>query len=47
MELADALWQLWLIYWVSGALVGSFFGTLLALAVRAGVRKLLKWLREK
>ena len=43
MDIGDALWQLWLIYWVSGAVVGSFIGTLLALATRAIVRKTLIW----
>lgn len=42
MDIADALWQLWLIYWVSGALVGSFFGTLLAFGARALYRKVVK-----
>lgn len=45
MNIGDALWQLWLIYWVSGAVVGSFIGTLLALGVRALFKKMLKWSR--
>lgn len=39
-ELSQQLWFLWLVYWVSGALVGSFVGTLLALSVRALWRKI-------
>lgn len=42
MDLADALWQLWLIYWVSGAVIGSFVGTMLAFGVRALWRKLTR-----
>lgn len=45
MDIGDALWQLWLIYWVSGAVVGSFVGTLLAFAVRALVRRIIVWSR--
>ena len=43
MDIGDALWQLWLIYWVSGAVVGSFVGTLLAFGVRALIIKVVKW----
>lgn len=42
-DIGDALWQLWLIYWVSGAVVGSFIGTLLAFGMRALFRKVLEW----
>lgn len=40
MSLTDQLWFLWLAYWVSGALIGSFFGTLLAFGIRAIWRKI-------
>lgn len=40
MNLVDQLWFLWLAYWVSGAVVGSFVGTMLAFAIRALWRKL-------
>lgn len=42
MDIGDALWQLWLIYWVSGAVVGSFVGTLLAFGVRGIVGRIIK-----
>lgn len=45
MNIGEALWQLWLIYWVSGAVVGSFIGTLLALGTRALVKRIIKALR--
>ncbi len=47
MEIAEALWVLWLVYWVSGALVGSFFGTLLALGVRALYKKIVNRNKEE
>jgi len=43
MNIGEALWVLWLVYWVSGAFVGSFFGVLAALGVRALYRKVVKW----
>ena len=45
MDIGDALWQLWLIYWVIGAVVGSFIGTSLALFMRWVIRKTLIWYR--
>jgi len=42
MDIGETLWQLWLIYWVSGAVVGSFIGTLLALATRAIIRRIIQ-----
>lgn len=47
MDIAQSLWILWLIYWVSGALVGSFFGTLMAFGVRALYRKVVKWYNKE
>lgn len=35
MNIGEALWIAWLVYWASASLVGSFFGVLLALFVRA------------
>lgn len=46
MDIGQSLWMLWLIYWVSGAFVGSFFGTLTALGVRALYKKIKKWMDE-
>ncbi len=45
-DIGQALWFLWLVYWVSGAVVGSFIGTLLALGARALYRKIKKWMDE-
>lgn len=45
-DIADTLWLLWWCYYVSGALVGSFLGTLLAWAVRGIVRRIIKWYRK-
>lgn len=45
-DLGNALWVLWLCYWVSGALVGSFLGTMLAWGVRSLYRKVKKWMDE-
>ena len=36
----------WFLYVASGAAVGAFFGTLLALGVRTGTKKLYKWYRS-
>lgn len=47
MDIGYTLWQLWLIYWVSGAVVGSFVGTLLAFGVRALYRKVVKWYNKE
>lgn len=47
MDIGDTLWQLWLIYWVSGAVVGSFVGTLLAFGFRALYRKVVKWYNKE
>lgn len=45
-DLQSALWTVWLCYWLSAALIGSFIGTLLALSVRALFKKVLKWYRK-
>lgn len=37
---------LWWLFYVSGALVGAFFGTLLALGTRALFKKIVKWFKE-
>lgn len=47
MDIAQSLWYLWLVYWVSGSLIGSFFGTLLAFGVRALYRKVVKWYHKE
>jgi hypothetical protein len=41
-DVTQQLWFLWLTYWVSGAVVGSFVGTLLAFGIRALWHKLTK-----
>jgi len=46
MDIGEALWQLWLIYWVSGAVVGSFIGTLLAIGTYFGIKRIIKALKE-
>jgi len=46
-SIGEALWQLWLIYWVSGAAVGAFIGTMTAFGVRALIRKVIKWYKEE
>lgn len=46
-DLQNALWTLWLVYWLSAALIGSFIGTLLALGVRSLFRKMLKYIINK
>lgn len=46
-DIGATLWQLWLIYWVSGAAVGSFIGTMLAWGIRAVIRKIIKWYKEE
>lgn len=40
VDLSDVLWQVWLLYWLSASLIGSFIGTLLAFGARALWRKL-------
>lgn len=46
-DLQNALWMVWLMYWLSAALVGSFIGTLLALGTRSLFRKVLNYIRSK
>ena len=40
MDLADALWQLWLLYWFSAAFLGTFTAILTAWGVRAIYRRI-------
>lgn len=40
MSIFSQLWFMWLAYWVSGAIVGSFIGTLLALGAHAKWNKI-------
>ena len=40
MDLADALWQVWLFYWFSAAFLGTLSAVLTAWSLRAIYRKL-------
>jgi len=42
MDLKDALWTLWLLYWFSAAFLGTFSAILTAWGLRALYRKLFK-----
>lgn len=42
MDLADALWQVWLFYWFSAAFAGTFIAIFTAWGIRAIYRKVLK-----
>lgn len=42
-DLADTLWLVWCLYWLSAALVGAFIGSALWDLVKLIVKKLYKW----
>ena len=42
MDLADALWQVWLFYWFSAAFLGTLSAVLTAWSLRLIYRKLRK-----
>lgn len=45
-DISNTLWLVWICYWASAALVGSFVGTMLALGIRALWRLVIKLIRN-
>ena len=41
--MADALWQVWLLYWGSASFIGSFVGASLALLVHRIIKRRKQW----
>jgi hypothetical protein len=46
-DISNTLWMVWLCYWASAALVGSFVGTMLAFGIRALWRLVIKLIRKR
>ena len=47
MGISEALWQIWLVYWVGGAMLGAFVGSMLWSLARAIIKRVINFLKEE